>query len=61
MIIEIDPKEKMFIQFALIDYHNKLVRDIKTKKAKKIKYRLVDDEKDLKDVRALINFFDRQK
>lgn len=59
--IEISPKEKMFIVFSLIDYQNNLVNRIESKKKNKIKYRLLDDENDLKEVRKLINFFDKIK
>lgn len=59
MIIEINPKEKKLFYSALVYYQNKLVRDISTKKKNKIKYKLKDDENELKDVRNLIHIFEK--
>ena len=59
MIIEINPNEKKLFLSALVYYQNKLVRDIQTKKKNKFKYKLAEDEKDLKDVRNLIHIFEK--
>lgn len=61
MQIEISPKEKFFIVSGLILHIGALKKQIATKKKNKDKYRLKDDEKDLKEAQALLKFFDRSK
>lgn len=57
--IELEKKEISLIKNSLIYNNNRLVEDIKKLKKAKYKLGLKEKESILKDVRKLINFFEK--